>query len=167
MIIAQPPVVATIAAPVVAPVAPVAPVVAPAVTVAPVTTVAPAVAPVGAATANRAPIASPGNVLAGAARTTPFALQAADPEGSPVSFALAQLPAHGKLTGQAPNLAYTPDSGFVGLDAFSFTASDGKDSSPQATVMVTVTGSTKATKTKVSKKVRLVCRGRGTRRVCR
>ena len=51
-----------------------------------------------------------------------------------------QLPSHGKLSGQAPKLSYTPDSGFVGTDALIFAASDGTASSVKATVTITVTG---------------------------
>lgn len=58
-----------------------------------------------------------------------------------MTFVLAQLPTHGKLSGQAPKLSYTADAGYLGTDALVFTASDGKDSSGQATVTFTVTGS--------------------------
>ena len=168
-VVATVPVVTTLQAPAPTVAAPVAPVATPqAGAVSGTGSAGPAVA--GGAVANRVPVASPLSVLAGAGASTPLVLQASDPDGSPVSFALAQLPAHGKLTGQAPGLAYTPDSGFVGVDAFTFTASDGKDTSGQATVMVTVTGSSKSGKVAKlvrAKKVRLVCRGKGTRRVCR
>jgi len=40
-------------------------------------------------------------------------------------------PAHGALTGTAPNLTYVPAPGFVGADSFTFVANDGAaDSSP-------------------------------------
>ena len=166
VVITVPPVSATTIPPVLTTVAPVVSTVVPATTVAPATTAAPAVpAPAG----NRAPVASPMSFVAASGLGTPFALQGSDPDGSPVTFALGQMPQHGKLTGQAPNLAYTADAGFVGVDAFTFTVSDGKDSSGAATVMVTATGSTKALKAgkAVKVKVRKVCRGKGLRRVCR
>ena len=101
-------------------------------------------------------------------KASPITLQASDPDGGSLSFSLAQLPAHGKLGGQAPNLTYTPDAGFVGLDAFTFTASDGKDTSAAATATVTVTGSTSKATVKAAKvaKTRLVCRTRSGKRVC-
>ena len=138
--------------------------------------VGPVVAPGGKVTnANRAPTAASISLIAATGSTTSFTLQAADPEGSPLLFVFGQLPGHGKLTGQAPNLGYTPDQGFLGLDAFTFTANDGADSSAQTTVTITVTGANgpkkvaKAIKVKIAnvKKVKLVCKGKGTRRVCR
>src|SRR5205823_8988327 len=53
-------------------------------------------------------------------------------------------PAHGTLTGTAPNLTYTPDPGFLGLDSFTFTTSDGHVASAPATVDVTVVPPTPA-----------------------
>ena len=144
-----------------------------ATTAPPVAVAAPAAPPVPGApnvAANRAPLASPMSVVAARDAATPFVLQGSDPDGSPISFALAQLPQHGKLTGHAPNLAYLADTGFVGVDAFTFTVNDGKDTSTPATVSLTATGSTKiakVTKAKVGRKVKLACRGKGARRVCR
>ena len=139
----------------------------------PVAVAAPAAAPVPGApnvTGNRAPLASPMSIVAARGAATPFILQGTDPDGTPVSFALAQLPQHGKLTGHAPNLAYRADTRFIGLDAFTFTVNNGKDTSTPATVTLTATGSTKTanvTKTKSGRKVKLTCRGKGPRRVCR
>ena len=166
-----PPVVATTPVLATTPVATTVPPVA--TTAPPVAIAAPAAAPVPGVpnvAANRAPLASPMSVVAARGAATPFVLQGSDPDGSPISFALSQLPQHGKLTGQAPNLAYLADAGFVGVDAFMFTVNDGKDTSAPATVMLTATGSTKIaklTKAKVGRKVKLAFRGNGTRRVCR
>ena len=96
--------------------------------------------PVGAG--NRAPTAQSTQLIATASATTPLTLQASDPDGNPLTYVLVQLPSHGKLSGRAPALSYTPDGGFLGTDALVFTASDGKDTSGQATVTVTVTGAT-------------------------
>ena len=91
--------------------------------------------------ANRPPVAQSTQVLAGSGQATDFLLAASDPDGNALTFVLAQLPTHGKLSGQAPKLSYTADPGFLGTDALVFTTSDGKDSSGQATVTFTVTGS--------------------------
>jgi hypothetical protein len=48
-------------------------------------------------------------------------------------------PAHGTLSGTAPNLTYTPDSNFNGSDSFTFKANDGHADSNVATVSITVT----------------------------
>src|SRR5262249_13189508 len=48
------------------------------------------------------------------------------------------LPAHGTLSGVAPNLAYTPATGFSGSDSFAFKVNDGRADSAPATVSVEV-----------------------------
>ena len=65
-------------------------------------------------------------------------LTGTDPEDDPLTFAVATQPAHGDLTGTAPNLLYTPDQNFNGADSFTFTATDGTTTSPAATVSITV-----------------------------
>jgi hypothetical protein len=47
-------------------------------------------------------------------------------------------PAHGVLTGLAPNLRYAPDTNFQGVDRFTFSASDGEGDVATATVTITV-----------------------------
>jgi hypothetical protein len=50
------------------------------------------------------------------------------------------VPTHGTLSGSAPNLTYTPNSGYVGPDAFTFRANDGTTNSNAASVSITVRG---------------------------
>ncbi len=47
-------------------------------------------------------------------------------------------PAHGTLTGTAPNLTYTPNAAYVGLDSFTFQVADGMTNSGSATVSLIV-----------------------------
>ena len=47
-------------------------------------------------------------------------------------------PAHGSLSGTAPNLTYTPTLNYNGPDSFSFKANDGRVDSNTATVSITV-----------------------------
>ncbi len=47
-------------------------------------------------------------------------------------------PAHGTLTGTAPNLIYTPDDLFYGMDSFTFTVSDGMLTSEEGTITIKV-----------------------------
>src|SRR4029079_8106464 len=56
-----------------------------------------------------------------------------------LTFTVVSTPQHGELTGSAPNLAYTPAHDYSGPDSFTFIASDGVQSSAQATVSITVT----------------------------
>ncbi|MEO6572084.1 MAG: Ig-like domain-containing protein, partial [Ilumatobacteraceae bacterium] len=55
-----------------------------------------------------------------------------------LSFSVTSIPAHGTLTGTAPDLVYTPETNFHGDDAFTFTVGDGIDTSDPATVSITV-----------------------------
>jgi len=47
-------------------------------------------------------------------------------------------PAHGTLSGTAPELTYTPDDDFYGIDSFTFTVSDGMRTSEEATITIKV-----------------------------
>jgi hypothetical protein len=48
-------------------------------------------------------------------------------------------PAHGTLTGTAPNLVYTPAESYTGADAFTYVVNNGTKDSRTATVAITVT----------------------------
>ncbi len=65
-------------------------------------------------------------------------LQATDLENDTLIFSLVNLPTHGNLSGQAPNLTYTPDLNYYGVDAFTFKASDGRAVSNVATVSLLI-----------------------------
>ena len=55
----------------------------------------------------------------------PITLAGSDPDGDALTFAIAAAPAHGTLSGTAPNLTYTPAADYAGPDSFTFTVSDG------------------------------------------
>ncbi len=57
-----------------------------------------------------------------------------------LTYTVAASPTHGLLSGTAPNLTYTPASNFAGTDSFTFTVSNGTNTSAAATVSITVTG---------------------------
>jgi VCBS repeat-containing protein len=71
---------------------------------------------------------------------TPVAvtLSAADIDGNPLSYNIVSGPTRGALSGAAPNLTYTPNTGLSGTDTFTFNASDGTSNSNTATVTITV-----------------------------
>jgi hypothetical protein len=73
-----------------------------------------------------------------------FTLEASDPNGDDLEYTLS-APAHGELSGTAPDLTYTPDAGFTGEDSFTFTANDGGLTSNTATVTFTVRDNTAPT----------------------
>src|SRR5205807_1992795 len=65
-------------------------------------------------------------------------LTATDVDGDALTYAVVTAPAHGTLSGTAPNLTYTPAAGYFGSDSFTFKANDGTVDSAAATVSVTV-----------------------------
>jgi hypothetical protein len=66
-------------------------------------------------------------------------LTGADPDGDPLTFVVEVAPAHGALSGAAPDLLYTPAPDYFGPDSLKFTARDGASSSAMATVDINVT----------------------------
>ena len=70
---------------------------------------------------------------------TPLALTliATDGNGDPLTYT-ALSPANGILSGTAPNLVYTPNLGFCGVETFTYTANDGGLDSEPATVTIIV-----------------------------
>ncbi|OUR89322.1 hypothetical protein A9Q81_21925 [Gammaproteobacteria bacterium 42_54_T18] len=56
---------------------------------------------------------------------------------APTSWVV-DIPAHGDLSGEAPDLLYSPEIGYVGPDSFTFTATNGKGTSTPATVSINV-----------------------------
>ncbi len=71
------------------------------------------------------------------AYNTPAAITLSATGGGTLVYTVASSPAHGTLTGTAPNVTYTPTSGYSGTDSFTFKANNGTDSNT-ATVSITV-----------------------------
>jgi len=65
-------------------------------------------------------------------------LTGTDVDNNTLTYTLTSTPSNGTLTGNAPNLTYTPNSDFDGSDTFKFIASDGTLVSQIATVNITV-----------------------------
>jgi hypothetical protein len=66
-------------------------------------------------------------------------LAGSDSDGpSNLTYAVVSQPTNGVLSGAAPDVTYTPTSGYVGADSFTFTVNDGLDDSTEATVSITV-----------------------------
>lgn len=68
-------------------------------------------------------------------------LTGSDPDGDAlVAWTIATQPAHGDLSGTAPNLTYTPHRDYAGVDSFTYRVSDDEGGvSAPATVSITVT----------------------------
>jgi hypothetical protein len=93
---------------------------------------------VNIAAINTPPVANPQNVNATAGTALAITLTGSDVEGSALTYTLVGSPAHGTLTGSAPNLSYTATTGYSGPDSFTFHVNDGALDSPNATVSITV-----------------------------
>ncbi|BDI33585.1 hypothetical protein CCAX7_56360 [Capsulimonas corticalis] len=67
-------------------------------------------------------------------------LTGSDPNAppKPLTYAVTTNPAHGTLSGTAPNLTYTPNTGYFGSDSFQFTVNNGTQTSGAATVSIAV-----------------------------
>ena len=87
---------------------------------------------------NDAPVADAQTIAATEDTPFPFALTGSDAEGSPITYTVVTQPAHGTLSGSAPNLVYTPAANYSGPDGFTFRVSDGAASSPAASVSISV-----------------------------
>ncbi|HNX53657.1 MAG TPA: tandem-95 repeat protein, partial [Pontiellaceae bacterium] len=82
------------------------------------------------------PVAAPQSVTAYCYRSNAVTL-AATPESSAFTYTVLTQPAHGTLSGTAPNLFYTPSTNYSGADSFTFKASNGAVDSAPATVSIT------------------------------
>ena len=95
---------------------------------------------VGATPFNHAPVASAQSVTVGQDIPKAIVLAASDADSDPLTFASVTAPAHGSLSGTAPNITYIPTSGYSGADSFTFKANDGTVDSAPATVTLNVIG---------------------------
>jgi hypothetical protein len=104
------------------------------------------------------PVADPVTVETAPDTPVVVTLHATDPHGDPLTYVVETLPDNGALSdngnghvilpGQLPYplvasgnaLTFTPNTGFVGSDGFSFVASDGHADSPPADASITVEG---------------------------
>jgi hypothetical protein len=91
-------------------------------------------------TLGAAPVAMAATVAATEDQSSAVVLVASDADGDALAYEIATPPAHGTLTGTAPNLTYTPEPDFSGPDSFTFRATDGTLTSSAATISIAVAG---------------------------
>jgi hypothetical protein len=65
-------------------------------------------------------------------------LTGSDPDGDSLTYEVVTQPAHGLLSGTAPNVTYTPATNYNGADSFTFKVNNGTLNSSAATVSITV-----------------------------
>jgi hypothetical protein len=87
---------------------------------------------------NDAPVAESQGVTTQEGTAIEILLVGSDVDGDSLTYSVFNPPSHGTLTGTAPNLLYTPHTGFVGSDTFTFKVNDGELDSDPATVSITV-----------------------------
>lgn len=85
-----------------------------------------------------APVAYDVSVTTNENTAASVTLSASDADGDSLTYAIVASPAHGVLSGTAPNLTFTPAANFVGTDTFTYRANDGQLDSNTATVTITV-----------------------------
>jgi len=86
---------------------------------------------------NTAPTADSKNLTVDEDNPLNINLTASDGENDSLTYTL-NSPQHGTLSGAAPNIIYTPTLHFNGEDSFTFSVSDGTDTSNIATINLTV-----------------------------
>lgn len=87
---------------------------------------------------NKAPIANNLAITLVEESSSGITLSGTDPETSPLTFTVISGPAQGSISGQAPNLIYTPSPHYFGTDVITYQAKDGQRTSALATVSITV-----------------------------
>ena len=93
---------------------------------------------------NRVPLAieqnltvMPNNTI-GLLLVNDITLSGSDADGDSLTYATTSIPAHGTITGIAPNIVYSPNYQYAGNDSFTFKVNDGTHDSVGATVNITV-----------------------------
>ncbi len=87
---------------------------------------------------NDVPTASPQHLKTNEDQPVNVTLSGSDPDGDTISYIIVSQPIHGKLSGNAPNLIYTPNLDYHGTDSFTFKVNDGQADSSVATISITV-----------------------------
>jgi hypothetical protein len=87
---------------------------------------------------NDAPLAHPQSVLTDENVPLKILLSGTDVENSPLTFSVVTDPTHGSLSGDAPELTYTPAPDYSGYDSFSFIVNDGDLGSSPADVTIAI-----------------------------
>jgi hypothetical protein len=94
----------------------------------------------GLNTGNQAPVATSSNVTTSKNTAVNLTLSATDADGDTLIYSIVTAPTQGTLTGSGANRTYTPATGYIGSDSFTFKATDPSGAmSYTVTVSITVT----------------------------
>ena len=88
---------------------------------------------------NDAPVATAQGVTTAEDTAKAIKLAGTDIDGNALTYIVVTQPAHGKLTGTAPILSYSPALNYNGADSFTFKVNDGLLNSNIATVSIIIT----------------------------
>jgi hypothetical protein len=88
---------------------------------------------------NSAPVADAQEVTTDEETALPIVLSGSDADDDPLTFEVYSEPLYGTLTGEVPDLIYTPNENFDKSDSFEFIVNDGELDSEPALVAITVT----------------------------
>ena len=89
---------------------------------------------------NHTPTADAQNLVTLEDVAKPVTLTGSDDNGDPLTFRVSSGPSNGVLSGAVPNVTYTPDADFYGVDSFTYTATDDESAvSSAVTVDLTIT----------------------------
>ncbi len=88
---------------------------------------------------NDAPVADNQSVSTAEDTAKTIVLVGTDVDGNPLTYTIVTQPMHGALSGDVPNVTYTPTANFNGSDSFTFKVNDGTLDSNTSTITITVT----------------------------
>jgi hypothetical protein len=87
---------------------------------------------------NSAPVAQDQSVTTKENTDVDITLTATDADNDTLTYQITESPDNGSVSGTSSNVTYSPDTNYVGPDAFSFKANDGTSDSNTATVSITI-----------------------------
>jgi C1A family cysteine protease len=87
---------------------------------------------------NDVPVANNQTIVSGKNQTVTMTLTVFDPDNDAFDFQIVHEPLYGTISGNLPDLVYTPESDYTGTVYLTFTAFDGQDISEPATITINV-----------------------------
>ena len=88
---------------------------------------------------NRPPVPLPQDLTTHMNAPIAITLLAADPDADTMTYTVEVLPLSGTVSGEPPDLIYTPASNYVGTDIFSFAVADGRGGRAVASIRIVIT----------------------------